>query len=70
MGLKGFRIGGAEISRVHANFIINVNNARSEDIVGLIKFVKNKVFSECGCLLRAEVRFVFIDGSTKPVDEI
>ena len=43
LGLKGKTIGGAMISKKHANFIINYNKATSNDIIKLINFVKNKV---------------------------
>lgn len=43
LGLKGYSVGGAYISEKHANFIINKNNASSEDILKLIDIVKNKV---------------------------
>jgi UDP-N-acetylmuramate dehydrogenase len=42
-GLKGIRIGDAEISDQHANFIINLQNAKSENILKLINFVKKSV---------------------------
>ena len=42
-GLKGKRIGGAEISLKHANFIVNVGGATSNDIKNLIKLVKDEV---------------------------
>ena len=41
--LKGYRLGGAEVSRLHANFIINVDNAKACDIKELIKVIKDKV---------------------------
>ena len=41
--LKGIRIGGAEISKKHAGFIVNVDNAKSIDVRALIDYIKNKV---------------------------
>ena len=46
LNLKGFSVGDAEISRKHANFIINKGNATSKDIKELIKIVKEKVYNE------------------------
>ena len=46
IGLKGYSIGGAEISTKHANFIINKNNATYEDIIHLIEVTKKKVEEE------------------------
>ena len=43
LGLKGKKIGGAMISEKHANFIINYNNAKSNDVIKLINFIKKKV---------------------------
>jgi len=42
-GLKGLEIGGAQVSEKHANFIINKNNATSEDIINLVNHVHQKV---------------------------
>ncbi len=42
-GLKGYRIGGAEVSTKHAGFIVNVGNATCNDVLELIKYIKNKV---------------------------
>tara|TARA_Y100001968_G_scaffold38913_1_gene29667 strand:+ start:1616 stop:2491 length:876 start_codon:yes stop_codon:yes gene_type:complete len=56
VGLKGFRYGGAEISKLHSNFIINVNNASSHDIQELIRYIQKKVFNAYGILLETEVK--------------
>ena len=46
IGLKGYTIGGAKVSEKHANFIINYNNATSEDIKSLMEYVQKKVKEE------------------------
>lgn len=46
VGLKGYKIGDAEISTKHANFIINKGNAKSSDIRELIKLIKEKVYEK------------------------
>tara|TARA_B100000700_G_scaffold146593_1_gene163204 strand:- start:2 stop:880 length:879 start_codon:yes stop_codon:yes gene_type:complete len=56
LGLKGFRFGGAEISKTHANFIINANKASSADVQGLIKYIQEKVLDVYGILLETEVK--------------
>ena len=56
LGLKGFRFGGAEISKIHSNFIINANNASSCDVRELIKYIQKKVFNSYGILLETEVK--------------
>ncbi len=56
VGLKGFRFGGAEISKIHSNFIINVNKASSCDVRELIKHIQKKVFNSYGILLETEVK--------------
>lgn len=57
-GLKGYRIGGAMVSEKHANFIINVGNAKGEDIRNLILYVKDTVKKETGVDLKVEQEFV------------
>jgi len=56
LGLKGFRFGGAEISKIHSNFIINANNASSCDVIELIKYIQKRVFNSYGILLETEVK--------------
>ncbi len=54
--LKGKRIGGAKISRQHANFIINSKNAKAGDVLGLIAFVKKRVKSRFNVDLVPEIK--------------
>lgn len=57
-GLKGLRHGGAIISPMHANFIMNDNNASFDDILTLITRVKNAVRKQFGVELEEEVRII------------
>ena len=57
-GLKGTRIGGAEVSTKHANFIINAGDASADDIERLITHVADTVQAQQGVQLRHEVRFL------------
>jgi UDP-N-acetylmuramate dehydrogenase len=57
-GLKGHRIGGAEVSPKHANFIINVDTATATDIEELIEYVRQTVLEHHGVELLHEVRIV------------
>lgn len=58
IGYKGKKIGGAEVSEKHANFIVNRNNATGGDIRTLILEIKDKVKAECGIELKVEQEFV------------
>lgn len=57
-GLKGYRIGGAEISDHHANYILNVENATAEDVRALIDHAQKVVKEKTGYELRPEISFV------------
>ena len=57
-GLKGYRIGGAEISEKHTNFIINKGNATSSDIYNLIKYVQERVYADTGIKLETEIKIM------------
>jgi len=58
LNLKGYRIGGAEISPKHANFIINHGDATAKDVLNLIQFVSEKVWEVHGVRLKTEVRLL------------
>ena len=58
LGLKGTKMGGAEISRKHAGFIINKTNATCEDVKRLITFIQEKVKSATNEDLEPEIEFV------------
>ena len=55
-GLKGKRIGGAEVSEKHAGFIINKGGATCKDVCDLIEFIQETVKKEKGILLECEVK--------------
>jgi UDP-N-acetylmuramate dehydrogenase len=57
-GLKGFRVGMAEVSEKHANFIINTGSAKAEDVRKVISHVQKTVFEKHGVLLEPEVIFL------------
>ena len=58
LGLKGYSIGGAEISTKHAGFIINRGNATSTDVKALIAFIKEKIFSSYGVMPKEEIEYL------------
>jgi len=57
-GLRGFRIGGAQISPKHANFIENAGEARSDDAVGLIAEARRRALDQFGVRLEPEVQLL------------
>ncbi|MFS0861395.1 UDP-N-acetylmuramate dehydrogenase [Fredinandcohnia sp. 179-A 10B2 NHS] len=57
-GLKGYTIGGAKISEMHGNFIVNAGNAKAEDVLELIKYVKEKIHSLHGVTMHTEVEII------------
>ena len=61
VGLKGKKIGGAEISTHHANFFINHGNASAEDITKLIKLAKKAVFEKFNIELELEIKTIGIE---------
>jgi UDP-N-acetylmuramate dehydrogenase len=59
-GLKGLRIGNAEISQKHANFIVNLGNASAIDVLQLIRKVQEEVHAKFDVMLELEVKLIGI----------
>lgn len=57
-GLKGVRIGGAQVSEKHAGFIVNTGGATAQNIVDLIKHVQERVYATSGVALETEVKII------------
>lgn len=57
-GLKGFALGGAKVSEIHANFIVNVKHASAQEVKQLIQLVQEKVFAQTGVELEPEIRMI------------
>ena len=57
-GLKGYTIGGAQVSEKHAGFIINKNNATAEDVINLINYVKETVYEKTGKKINLEIEII------------
>ncbi|MDO4290132.1 MAG: UDP-N-acetylmuramate dehydrogenase [Eggerthellaceae bacterium] len=62
LGLKGAAVGGARVSDVHANFIVNDGEATARDVRALISLIQAKVYEAYGIELAPEVRFLGFDG--------
>jgi len=57
-GLKGYQIGGAQVSEKHANFIINLGNASALDIENIITYIQKVVFEKKNIQLLREIRII------------
>ncbi len=55
-GLKGYRIGGAQVSVKHCGFIVNTGDATATDVIQLMEYVKKRVFQNSGVMLEQEIR--------------
>jgi UDP-N-acetylmuramate dehydrogenase len=58
LGFKGFQIGEARFSEIHANFIVNSGGAKAADVLKLIEVAKEEAFLKRGILLETEVRII------------
>ena len=57
-GLKGCTVGGAQVSEKHSGFVINIGGASCEDVLAVMRHVREKVFADSGILLEPEVRLI------------
>ena len=60
-GLKGYAIGGAQVSEKHAGFLINRGGATASDLLRLIEYVQERVYAQSGVRLETEVRICGVD---------
>lgn len=58
LGLRGHRLGGAQISEKHPNWILNVDRAKAADVLGLIQLIKDRAQGELGIEMKEEVRII------------
>ena len=58
LGLRGHRLGGAQISEKHPNYIVNLGAARAADISDLIQLVKERAKRELGIIMEEEVIYL------------
>ena len=70
LGLKGYTIGGAQVSPHHANFFVNTGSARAIDMLELTSEVQQKVSEETGYRMAAEACYVSPDGRVAPADQV
>ena len=61
LGLKGLHVGGASVSEVHGNFIVNRGGAHSVDVRTLLDQIKERIHRERGIVLEEEIRFIPYD---------
>ena len=57
-GLKGYTIGGAQVSEKHAGFIINVGQATASDVLALIDYIVSVIKENVGIELQPEVKYI------------
>ena len=58
LGLKGTRVGGASVSEIHGNFIVNDGSATAEDVLNLIDLLKKRARQSRGIELKTEVQII------------
>ncbi|MGR5261105.1 UDP-N-acetylmuramate dehydrogenase [Vibrio astriarenae] len=69
LGLKGVSIGGAKVSEMHANFILNVKDASSDDILSLVSLINEKCNERYGFKMESEAIFFRKDGCKFSLDK-
>jgi UDP-N-acetylmuramate dehydrogenase len=66
-GLKGTRVGAAEVSPKHANWLVNTGGATAADLIALIELVREKVAEHSGIELRLELKIIGDEGNDSPL---
>ena len=67
LGFKGYKVGGAEVSNKHANFINNINNASTIDVINIANEINNRVYEKYGFKFESEAKYLDENGSIRPV---
>lgn len=57
-GLKGYKVGGAQVSEKHAGFIVNVDNATAKDVIELTDYIKEKIKEKFGKKINLEIQII------------
>ena len=57
-GLKGYKIGGAQISIKHAGFIVNTGDATAQDVIDLTEYIKSEILNKFGKTIELEIQVV------------
>jgi len=57
-GLKGYQIGGAQVSDLHAGFIVNRGDATAKDVINLVKYVRDTVYEKMGKKIELEIEIL------------
>lgn len=68
LGFKGLMVGGALVSPLHANFIVNTGDARARDVLTLVNRISQEVFAATGYRMEAEAFYIHPDGRMQPTD--
>lgn len=66
-GLKGVAIGGAQVSPLHANFVVNRGGARATEVLALVALIRETVRAQTGFAMDCEVRYLTQTGEERPV---
>ncbi len=67
LGLKGFAVGGVQVSQKHANFIVNLGSGKAADVFKLVSLIRAATFRRTGIYLECEVRYVDERGRLGPL---
>lgn len=67
LGFKGMRVGGAQVSQHHANFVVNTGRACTSDVLTLVRRIRDRVREETGYSMRVEGKLVLPDGRIMPL---